>query len=225
MKKKLDILYFNIIYIIFIELIFKIFTLKDLFSFNTLYVIAFSIPTAIILTLLETMFKNEKINRIITAVLTFLISFIFIAQFVYYKYYEAIFSIYSLFHGGQVLEFIDGIIEVMLRNIIPIILMFVPFIIPLVKKIPVNFDYKDNFNKGMLLLISIFIFIGAVVALELEPKRSYSAHRLYYETHVPTLTASKFGLITTMRLDAKRTIFGFEEQLVNNGIVLLHLCS
>lgn len=214
MKKKLDILYFNIIYIIFIELIFKIFTLKDLFSFNTLYVIAFSIPTAIILTLLETMFKNEKINRIITAVLTFLISFIFIAQFVYYKYYEAIFSIYSLFHGGQVLEFIDGIIEVMLRNIIPIILMFVPFIIPLVKKIPVNFDYKDNFNKGMLLLISIFIFIGAVVALELEPKRSYSAHRLYYETHVPTLTASKFGLITTMRLDAKRTIFGFEEQLV-----------
>ena len=61
MKKKLDILYFNIIYIIFIELIFKIFTLKDLFSFNTLYVIAFSIPTAIILTLLETMFKNEKI--------------------------------------------------------------------------------------------------------------------------------------------------------------------
>ena len=39
-----------------------------------------------------------------------------------YKYYEAIFSVYSLFNGGQVLEFIDGIINVMLHNLIPIIL-------------------------------------------------------------------------------------------------------
>lgn len=211
MKKKLDVLYFNIILLIFLEFIFKIFTLKEFFSWNTLYIIIFSIPIAIIITLLETLFKKEKINRIITAVITFLISFIFIAQFVHYMYYTSIFSIYSLFHGGQVLEFIGSIAKVILRNIIPIILLFLPNIIPLIKKIPITYEFKDAFNKGMLLLIAIFVFMASLIIIELEPKNSYSARRLYYETHVPTLTASKFGLITTMRLDAKRTIFGFEE--------------
>ena len=209
MKKKLDVLYFNIILLIFLEFIFKIFTLKEFFSWNTLYIIIFSIPIAILITLLETLFKKEKTNRIITAVITFLISFIFIAQFVHY--YTSIFSIYSLFHGGQVLEFIGSIAKVILRNIIPIILLFLPNIIPLIKKIPITYEFKDTFNKGMLLLIAIFVFMASLIIIELEPKNSYSARRLYYETHVPTLTASKFGLITTMRLDAKRTIFGFEE--------------
>ena len=211
MKKKLDILYFNLIMIVFLEFVFKIFTLKDFFSWNTLYIILFTIPIAIIITLLETLAKSEKVNRIITAILTFLISFIFIAQFVHYMYYTSIFSIYSLFHGGQVLEFIGSIMKVILRNIFPIILLFIPTVIPLIKKIPISYEYKDNFNKGMFLLIGILVFIASLIIIELEPKNPYSARRLYYETHVPTLTASKFGLITTMRLDAKRTIFGFEE--------------
>lgn len=211
MKKKLDILYFNLIMIVFLEFVFKIFTLKDFFSWNTLYIILFTIPIAIIITLLETLAKSEKVNRIITAILTFLISFIFIAQFVHYMYYTSIFSIYSLFHGGQVLEFIGSIMKVILRNIFPIILLFIPTVIPLIKKIPISYENKDNFNKGMLLLIGILVFIASLIIIELEPKNPYSARRLYYETHVPTLTASKFGLITTMRLDAKRTIFGFEE--------------
>lgn len=211
MKKKLDILYFNLIMIVFLEFVFKIFTLKDFFSWNTLYIILFTIPIAIIITLLETLAKSEKVNRIITAILTFLISFIFIAQFVHYMYYTSIFSIYSLFHGGQVLEFIGSIMKVILRNIFPIILLFIPTVIPLIKKIPISYENKDNFNKGMFLLIGILVFIASLIIIELEPKNPYSARRLYYETHVPTLTASKFGLITTMRLDAKRTIFGFEE--------------
>lgn len=211
MKKKLDVLYFNIVFIVFLELIFKIFTLNDFLSLNTLSVILFSIPIALIITLLETLFKNEKANRIITAVITFLVSLIFIAQFVHYKYYTSIFSVYSLFHGGQVFEFIDSILKVIFRNIFPILLMIISVVIPWIKKIPISYNFKDNFNKILIFLITVFVYIAGILVIELDPKGSYSAHRLYYETHVPTLTASKFGLITTMRLDAKRTIFGFEE--------------
>ncbi len=219
MKKKIDVLYFNIFLLIFMEFIFKIFTLNDLFTLNTLYVIVFSIPLAILITLLETIFNSEKINRIITIIITFLISFIFIAQFVHYMYYSSIFSIYSLFHGGQVLEFIDSILKVIWENIFPIIFMFIPVLIPLIKKFPIKYEKSDLFIKGMLALIAIFVHIGCLVVIELEPTNPYSATRLYYETHVPTLTVSKFGLLTTMRIDAKRTIFGFEEILavVNNG--------
>lgn len=214
MKKKLDVLFFNIIFIIFLEIVFKASTVKEVFSLNLFYMILFSVPIAILLTLIETLFKKEKINRIVTIVLTFLIEAIFIAQLVYFKYYEAIFSIYSLFNGGQVLEFVDGIVNVMLHNLFPIILMLLPVVVPFIKKIPISYEAKDWFTRGMDLLIAVFIFIASLVIIELEPESSYSAHRLYYETHVPTMTVSKFGLITTMRLDAKRTIFGFEEVLV-----------
>ena len=214
MKKRLDVLFYNIIFIIFLEIIFKASTIKEVLSLNLIYMVLFSIPIAIVLTLLETLFKKEKINRIITIILTFLIEAIFIAQFVYFKYYEAIFSIYSLFNGGQVLEFVDGIINVMLHNLLPIILMLIPVIIPIIKKIPVKYEMTDIFTKGMEALIAIFIFVASLVVIELEPADSYSAHRLYYETHVPTMSVSKFGLITTMRLDAKRTIFGFDEVIL-----------
>ena len=214
MKKKLDILFFNIIFIIYLEIIFKASTIGEVLSLNLFYLLLFSIPISIIITLVETLFKKEKINRIITLIITFLISVIFIAQLVYFKYYEAIFSVYSLFNGGQVFEFIDGILNVMFHNAFPIILMLLPLIVPIIKKIPVKYEYKDYFNKGMYLLIVVLVFIASLITIELEASDSYSAHRLYYETHVPTLTMSKFGLITTMRLDAKRTIFGFDEVLV-----------
>ncbi len=214
MKKRLDVLFYNIIFIVFLEIVFKASTIKEVISLNLFYMILFSIPIAIIITLLETLFKKEKVNRIITIIITFLIEAIFIAQFVYFKYYEAIFSVYSLFNGGQVLEFIDGIMNVIFHNLFPIILMLLPIIVPIIKKIPISYEIKDWFTKGMELLIAIFIFIASLIVIELEPENSYSAHRLYYETHVPTMTVSKFGLITTMRLDAKRTIFGFDEVLV-----------
>ena len=214
MKKRLDVLFYNIIFIVFLEIVFKASTIKEVISLNLFYMILFSVPIAIIITLLETLFKKEKVNRIITIIITFLIEAIFIAQFVYFKYYEAIFSVYSLFNGGQVLEFIDGIMNVIFHNLFPIILMLLPIIVPIIKKIPISYEIKDWFTKGMELLIAIFIFIASLIVIELEPENSYSAHRLYYETHVPTMTVSKFGLITTMRLDAKRTIFGFDEVLV-----------
>ena len=214
MKKRLDVLFYNIIFILFLEIVFKASTIKGVISLNLFYLILFSVPIAIFITLIETLFKKEKINRIITIVITFLIEAIFVAQLVYFKYYEAIFSVYSLFNGGQVLEFIDGIINVILHNLFPIVLMLLPVVVPIIKKIPINYDFKDWFTKGMELLIAIFIFIASIIVIELESENSYSAHRLYYETHVPTMTVSKFGLITTMRLDAKRTIFGFDEVLV-----------
>ncbi len=213
MKKRIDVVFYNLFLIIFLEIVFKASTVKDTLSLNLFYMFLFSGGAAIIITLLETLFKKEKANRIIAIVITFLIEAIFIAQLVYFKYYEAIFSVYSLFNGGQVLEFIDGIINVMLHNALPIILMILPIIILFIRKIPLNFEQKDWFTKGMLALIFVFTFIAALVLIEVEDKNSYSAHRLYYETHVPTLSVSKFGLVTTMRLDVKRTLFGFEEVL------------
>ena len=40
------------------------------------------------------------------------------------------------------------------------------------------------------------------------------SHNLYFNTHVPKLTVRDFGVLTEMRLDLKRTIFGFEEKMI-----------
>ena len=47
----------------------------------------------------------------------------------------------------------------------------------------------------------------------INAKDIYSNKNLYYNIHVPKITANRMGVITTMRLDLQRFIFGFEDEL------------
>ena len=95
--KKYNLFIFNLVYVVSMEILFKLFTFKNIFSSSTITMLLFSIIISLILSLIETMFKNTLINKIISIVLTFIVWLLITAQFVYYQYYDTIFSIYSLF--------------------------------------------------------------------------------------------------------------------------------
>ena len=101
MKRKLPLLIFYSFLIIYLELVYKSAVLNNVFSINTLTVIVFSIPFILINTLISSLFK-EKINRIISVVLSIFITLIYISQYIYFEFYDSIFSIYSIKEGtGQ----------------------------------------------------------------------------------------------------------------------------
>ena len=106
-------------------MVFKLFVFKNIFEISTLYIIIMDLILAILLTILETIFP-KLINKIVAIILTSFVTILIIAQFIYFKYYDAIFSIYSLFHGAQVFGFMDSIISVILQNIVPVIILFIP---------------------------------------------------------------------------------------------------
>ena len=212
--KKYNLLLFNILSILYMDLCFKILVFNDIFNTSTLYMILCDLIIAIVITIIESLF-NDKVNKVITFVLSVLTTLIIVAQYVYYLYYDAIFSIYSLFHGAQVFGFIGSIIEVMLQNIFSIIILFIPLItfFFILKKL--NFERKNYYFNIISLSVSIVIFILFIFLLHISDKsKTYSSYNLYFNTHVPKLTVRDFGVLTEMRLDLKRTILGFEEKMI-----------
>ena len=196
------------------DICFKFFAFNDLFSLSTVYIILFNSAIAIIMTLLETLF-TKIINKILSIIFTLFIIAIYISQFIYFKFYDAIYSIYSLFHGGQVFEFMESIMDVVLRNIVPIIIFILPFILFLILFKKLDFERKNYKFYIILLPISILLHVLVLFLINSTDKNEvYSSYGLYYNTHVPKLTVKDFGVLTEMRLDLKRTIFGFNEKIV-----------
>lgn len=216
--KKYNLFIFNLVYVVSMEILFKLFTFKNIFSTSTITMLLFSIAISLILSLIETMFKNTLINKIISIVLTFIVWLLITAQFIYYQYYDTIFSIYSLFHGAQVFGFLDSIISVILINIIPILLLLIPFVALLICIKNLNFERKEKMvyliNVGLVMAL---YGISMICVNTFDKNKTYSQKNLYYMVHVPKLAVRDFGVLTEMRLDLQRTIFGFEEQIVTNS--------
>ena len=59
--------------------------------------------------------------------------------------------------------------------------------------------------------------ISMICVNTFDKNKTYSQKNLYYMVHVPKLAVRDFGVLTEMRLDLQRTIFGFEEQIVTNS--------
>lgn len=212
--KKLNLLIYYILFIIYEELVFSCIIFKT-FPASFGLIILFSIPIAIVLNLITSVFK-PKVNKIITYIITIALIIIFGAQIVYYSMYEAIISFFSMMHGGQVTEFMEVIIDVVLRNWYGILLFIIPLIILIIlsKKKVITFE-KNSIKQIAIKITSVLIIqlIALLCVNFINTDDMYSNKNLYYNIHVPKVTANRMGLLTTMRLDLQRFIFGFEEKL------------
>lgn len=95
--KKTSLLIYYSLFIIYEEIVFSCLIYKA-FPISIWLIILFSLPIAILLNIVSSIFK-EKVNKIITYVLTSFIIILFGAQIVYYSMYESILSFYSIMNG------------------------------------------------------------------------------------------------------------------------------
>lgn len=215
--KKLSLLFYYILFIIYEELVFSCLIYKT-FPTSIWLIILFSIPIAIIFNILSSIFK-PKANKIITYVITIFIAVLFGAQIVYYSMYESILSFYSILNGGQVTEFMDVIFDMILRNWYGILLCILPIIalIILHKTKVIDFEKRNLKETAIKIGTLILVQIVAILCVNfIKPNDIYSNKNLYYNTHVPKLTAQRMGFLTAMRKDFQRFAFGFEEKLTVN---------
>ena len=212
--KKLNLLIYYILFIVYEELVFSCIIFKT-FPASFGLIILFSIPIAIVLNLITSVFK-PKVNKIITYIITIALIIIFGAQIVYYSMYEAIISFFSMMHGVQVTECMELIIDVVLRDWYGILLFIIPLIILIIlsKKKVITFE-KNSIKQIAIKITSVLIIqlIALLCVNFINTDDMYSNKNLYYNIHVPKVTANRMGLLTTMRLDLQRFIFGFEEKL------------
>ena len=87
----------NISFIFAVEMIFHFILFKS-FDIYLLYILGFSIFIGTFISIICSIGKN-KINKILNIIFISLITLIFIAQLVHFKFYNSIFLIYSLVNG------------------------------------------------------------------------------------------------------------------------------
>lgn len=219
MKKKLPLFLHYTFLIIYLEIAYKALVLKNVFSLNTLTILLFSIPFILFATILSSLF-NTKINKVISVLNSIFITFIFASQYIYYAFYDSIFSIYSIKAGtGQVFgEFFSAISKMIIDNIWGLLVIILPCILFIIFKSKI-FDFtrkKVMFITEIILLIVFFVITKLTV--HFNTNGMYSLNRIYNESHAPMITINKVGLLSMEVLDLKRYLFGFEEKLVVDNI-------
>lgn len=204
----------SLINILYLELIYHLFVFKTFEFKSILFITLFSLLTSLFIDLI-TSFFNKKLNKWLFIGINAFIYVLFLAQYINFKFYGNIISVYSVFHGGQVFGFFGAIWAVIKENIFRCLLLFIPVSLLFIfhKKIKSeSFNPKILWKKALVLLIT---FIITVLSLNLDTEKSiYTAKNLYYNHHYPNQMAQTFGILTTMRLDLERTISGFEEKTI-----------
>ena len=169
--------------------------------------VLFSASAGMLLAILVT-FGKAWFNKLLLSVACSLLTALFIAQIIYYSIYSAIFSLFSMSAGGaQVMAFWRTILQVLLSRWPVVLLLLLPLGLLLVfgRKLFV-FERSRLEHKGILAAVMLLSFLGGLLAVRLPSADLYSPRQLYYETFSASLSASEFGLLTTMRLDLRNTM-------------------
>ena len=215
-KNKINMFVWWIFWLIYLEMIYRIFIVEAFKDYNTLSVILFTIPWAILFSVITSLF-NSKINRVLNIILTLLVTLFTLAQIVYFNFYNSIFSFFSLTAGtGQVMQFWEMILKVIGSIWYVFLLILVPLLLVFIfrKKL---FNYKrTKYSNVIVYLIIMNLFLIGIMFRVKYDKGLYTLEVLFHRTHAPMLTINKTGLLTMEATDLYRYIFGFDEKAVED---------
>lgn len=195
--------------IVYLELVYRLWSFKTI-SFDFVFPVLFSLSAGAVLYLFSNLF-SPKVNRIVSIALTSLLILVFGIQIIYYCVFHTPFSFYSLAGAEDVLQFGNIIITTILKNVIAVILLFVPLALLLIYGGKFLFCRKKTLSLYFILFFFIGSYIVSMICVNLTGRSNISQYSLYYKNFSPELSVNKLGLLTTMRLDLERLIFGFEQ--------------
>ena len=218
MKKNIDLI-LNILYIFILNILLSILIFKSITILNILYFIFESITLGSLIKLFSSISKNNKLNKTITLTILGIITIIFAAQFVHYKFYECFFTYYSLINGGQVFSFLEAILKIIKENILGFLSFIIIFIITIPILIKIPFNNKEKKKKNILIYIFLIVISITTMLLSSNLFKTgiYSKYNLLYNTHNHTQNIKNFGLWTATTIDITRYYTNFEPKLLKEN--------
>ena len=118
------------------------------------------------MTVLTTIF-NEKANRVLTNIYSSFLAILMLSQIVYFNFYHSIFSFFSLTTGaGQVMQFWQRILEIILNIWYVFLLVLIPLAIVVVAFAVIS-------TWGTLNSIGLVLFLGGTISAAYNAIVSY----------------------------------------------------
>ena len=181
-------------------------------SKEALYTGLFSVSVGLGCSLLASLWK-PKTNEVVTVVLLTLFTLLFIAQIVYFQVFQTFGTLYSLFVGTDAItKFWSATFDGIKDSMLYIVLLLLPILVFLLagdRMTPKGRQSRDVlFSLGFG---TAFCYLIAFILIYNNSSGIMPVRYLYREAFVPNLSVSNFGVVTTLRLDAKYLLFGQRE--------------
>lgn len=191
----------------FLEMVFRFASGAEVSGSFFVYITLFSIAAGALLSVLSTFF-SEKVNHIITSVVLSFISLYFCVQLVYSKFFLDYFYWDQMLVAGDVTAFWREALSCIIENIIWLLLMLAPAVLYAIfgKKFLPAVKTTWTF-KGIGALLAVVVFVSGVGFVNAHDD-SFGDAYYYNEGFIMAEAASRFGIMTALRLDTQYTLFG-----------------
>lgn len=215
MKKILKINLLNIILLGYLEFIFSILLFDNYNKDSIISIIIYILFSSFIITVLTSIFK-EKVNKIINYIIYTIICFWFSLQFVFKSSMQTYFSI-SLFKlSDQATTFFGKTLEIIFSNLYGMIILFIPLIVLIIfrKKLDYNIE-KEKIYLFIYIILIPLSYCSYRLYLSSRKSEELSIYDLYYNVDNISLSVQKLGVLSSLGVDVYRSIFGFEDKLID----------
>lgn len=198
--------------LMYLEIWHKFFFYPKIWNVGLLYTSLFSFLLAIVFTFLSSLGK-PKINKMICIIISFLLTFIFVGNYIYTTLFSIPFSIQVTSMAGGALDFISIFFDTVRKSFANIIILSLPFIILLINRKKLNIEKSFYFEKKSMLYALLTTYIIILLILIPFKNQTKSAFKLYWKENDLVSAINMFGLLTAERLEIQRIFLHFEESL------------
>ena len=195
--------------ILYLEIISKIVITNHLFNLGLIYVLVYSLPFCLFFTLLSKSFFY-KMNKIISIIITLVITIYFEVQYIFYNLFSIPFSFSTISLANQALDFSNIIKDAILDHLLVFSLYLIPLIILIILNRKIDFSkyHKESIISLFFMLITSYIFTFLTLIPSQEKKD------LYFKIDDQISIIDSFGMLTYTKIDLKRQIWGYDTDLI-----------
>lgn len=192
--------------LVYMEVILRVFCLKQIFDVGFILAIAFSLLGACLIKFLTSLFK-EKTNRILGGIILGFLTFLYVVQVTYQKFFGKFLVLYSIFAGGVQQVTDSGMFDATLRAIkngIPaIVLLLLPFLFYCIfgKKV-LKMKKGKLLIKILIPLAGVVTFLGILLMLFIFPEQK----SCYLNVFDMDTAVQDLGLMYAEALDFKYNV-------------------
>jgi phosphoglycerol transferase MdoB-like AlkP superfamily enzyme len=188
--------------VFFMELVVRVTCYGFAFDRGLLYVLLFSAVIGLVAAVLSSIWPRRA-NRVISLVLSFLLTLVFCVQTVYFTIFDTFFTLFSMTGAGDAIgEFWPVAMDGIRRAAVPLLLLLLPLIVLIIfgrRLTPARRPGGKAFIAAIVLAAALQL--GGIALLRSGTGGIMSDAAVYYGPFSPVLTVPRFGVLTTLRLD------------------------
>ena len=201
---------FTVFYFVWQETLMYFLTRTGGFNPNYFAVLFFAILNGIVLWGIVVIIPHRA-RRIVVNIFLLVATVFICAQLIYFSFFRTYFILSSVGRGGQIVEFMDIILQLIWNRLLAIILLFLPVILFAFFLSKKKTDFKRIMGwKRFLPLIAAFVIGIAVHLIFFFLPKTTVAREYFFYLNRPYQASEYFGTYTAMGIDLRNSIFEFK---------------